>query len=96
LARLTGWEGISTAINNDGEKEDKIDFIFNQVRNQIKINDYLPGNYTCKIYNLAGNICFEKRTDSDLIEIEGLKKGMYIVSLQNGDYVVNKKIIINR
>jgi hypothetical protein len=96
LARLTGWKGIATAINNDGEKEDKIDFIFNQVRNQIKINDYLPGNYTCKIYNLAGNICFEKRTDSDLIEIEGLKKGMYIVSLQNGDYVVNKKIIINR
>jgi len=96
LARLTGWEDTPTTIKDDLKSKNRTNFIFNQNTNEIKLNDFTSGTFTCKVYSLAGNICFEKRTDSHVINLSDLRKGMYIVSLQRGNEVINKKIIINR
>jgi len=96
LARIAGWDGVTTGINENGGVSSSLSFV-QLTNNQISIivdDTYLPSKVN--FYNLLGQLI-------DTREVEGspcilspfhLPAGIYIVALSNKNSTKTQKIII--
>ena len=68
--------------------------------NNGEFNIKIPNNMQSiiQLYNNIGELLFEKKTLSnyELVEINNLKAGLYIVRIQLNDQLIVKKIIIQK
>lgn len=91
LARLAGWDGVSTSMK-DENKQKLLEFDVTQ--QVLLIDESLVGqSYLC-IYNLSGQCVFKQDIDNARLFIHQLSNGIYIASLQAGQVTYIKKIVV--
>ncbi|MCK9205386.1 MAG: T9SS type A sorting domain-containing protein, partial [Bacteroidales bacterium] len=73
------------------------DGIFN-----LRLENQIQGTFNIKVINALGGIVFEENgmmTDKALqktINLTGLSNGVYILSIENNQQVIQKKVILNK
>lgn len=97
LARIAGWDGVITGIN-EGNADTKSLVSLEKTDSQISIKlDDTSFPVTVSIYNLQGSISFQQRTEGNLliIPISHLLPGIYLVVVSNTRLTETHKIVIN-
>jgi hypothetical protein len=62
----------------------------------INVESLSSTKYNCKIIDAIGHVFYEKSFNSEynVIDLQGINKGIYIVVIEGDSLLVNKKIII--
>ncbi|MCT4588708.1 MAG: T9SS type A sorting domain-containing protein [Carboxylicivirga sp.] len=93
LARIAGWDGGSTSIN-DQERQNYKTY---QVNNQLFIELETPATNkgTCSVHSITGVLCHKKAISSNpiIINTGGFTPGVYLVTL-DGDKAIHFKVVI--
>ncbi len=95
LARMAGWNGTPTGIN-DFEEETSSSFI--EMTNdeiRIRIDDSFLFS-TVNLYNLSGSLVATKKTDSNscVLDISHLSTGVYVIVISNQKSSKTQRIVI--
>ncbi|MBK3516285.1 T9SS type A sorting domain-containing protein [Carboxylicivirga marina] len=93
LARLAGWDGISTAIS-DNQSQTRL--IYDSHKKQLVISDELVQKSTLSIFNLLGECLVTRRLTAVNYSVENLSQGFYIALIQNENQRVAIRFVIQR
>jgi len=86
--------GTSTALE-EHEKSSDFKVFPNPARDVLNIEIDNPDNYTLKITDISGKMVYSSSiTQSNTVNISDFESGTYLVSLNNGEITVSKRIII--
>jgi hypothetical protein len=96
LARMAGWDGGTTGIENP-EKNPSSSLIIEMTKEEIRIKldeSYLNSNVN--LYNLNGNLIAVKKIINNycVFDISWFPSGMYIVKVSNSKGSKTRKIVI--
>lgn len=97
LARIAGWDGGTTAINDHENRANSL-FTVEATDFEIKIkldDTFLP--VIVRLFNLKGNLIAQQRMNSNLItlQISHLPAGIYFVVVSNTAATETRKIVIS-
>jgi hypothetical protein len=97
LARMAGWDGITTGISdikNDSELSSKIERTKDEIR--IKLDESSNLQITVRLYDFQGRLIAGKKADGNLcvFNISNLPSGIYLVVLSTSNNSKTQKIII--
>jgi len=106
LISLGSWYGsrqilvynpISTDINSINNKQRKIEVYPNPAKNIIYIKSNNINVRNVKLYNIAGELLFEKNNiqSNTTFNVSNLRKGLYLIVIKTENQVFNYKIIKN-
>ena len=97
LARLAGWNGTTTGIN-DHKANLSSSLVIEVSKEEISVKlDEVSLNSTVKLYNLNGNLVSSKRADNNfcVFNISHYQPGIYIVEVSNNRVFKTRKIVIS-
>ncbi len=86
----------NTAINGLLSSKVKVSPVPAQNRIKIDVEKLLSNHFTVHIFDLQGRLIKKEELSggkSFFIDIENLPNGLYVLSIQTGDEIINKKII---
>ena len=67
----------------------------NPAQNEVTING-LSGEYSYQVVDILGAVVITGNGSSnETMNVSNLAKGVYVVVIQQGDYVINKKLVID-
>jgi hypothetical protein len=94
LARLAGWNGITTDISDDSPKKKELEF--DAIHQYLIIDESLVGHSQISIYNLTGQCIAKQNVDDSQVSLKYLRNGFYIASISAGGNTYIKKILVQR
>ncbi len=96
LARIAGWQGITTdkevSLSSTNQS-----FYYNQDTKNIvlKNNNYATNNTICSVHDLTGRTILNQNVNGNKLSLESLKRGIYIITIESVMQKNNFKIVIN-
>ena len=91
LARLAGWDGITTAV---GDETKQIELEFDVTHQRLMLDESLIGRSQLFVYNLTGQCISQQLVSDSHMSVRYLPNGLYIVSLAVDGKTFVKKIVV--
>jgi hypothetical protein len=93
----TEWKALkeeSTLGNNSFNFGDKTLYIYpNPTEGNVSIKGNLPDNCTYSVYDINGKLLQTNKYENNVISLEGLENGFYIIRFSDGIQTVSFKVM---
>jgi hypothetical protein len=99
LARVAGWDGSTTGIDENKESNSSSLFSIEMNNTEIRIKINKPdSNSTISLYNLNGNLIVDRiaYTDLCIINVSNFPAGIYIVIVSSPTGSETQKIVVSK